>query len=209
MLASITTVILVAAAALVSFVALAFGALYFLSSRMVKAVEASMADDAKHPARAWVQVAFGFINFRDPAYLSGDIACKASLKRDWGIESSDGLLQRAEKLKLMMPANPAWHGTRLINMYRIGAGAGYVGEGESWDLAIETAARLREGYGSWEELAESMRAALDEQKGEWVAAAKQSFEANAARLKACNYRGVKFAEPEGPGPSAEAAGSGS
>ena len=194
MLASVTTVLLIAGGVLVAFVVLAFGALFFLSSRMVKAVEASMTEDAKDPAKAWVQVAFGFINFRDPAYLSGDIACQASLKRDWSIESREALLQRAVKLQQIMPANPAWHGTRLINMYRIGAGAGYLKEDESWDLAKDTAAKLKQAYSSWDDLAEAMRAALNEQKGEWVAAAKESFEGNAQRLKECDYRGVAWNE---------------
>lgn len=192
MLASVTTVLLVAGGVLVAFVVLAFGALFLLSSRMVKVVEASMAEDAQDPGKAWVQVAYGFINFRDPAYMSGEIGCRASLKRDWSIESREGLLQRAEKLQQMLPANPAWHGTRLINMYRIAVGAGYLNEAESWNLAKDAAGKLQEAYGSWDELAEAMRTALNEQKGEWVAAAKQSFEGNAERLKACDYRGVKF-----------------
>jgi hypothetical protein len=196
MLASITTVLLIAGGVLVAVLLLAFGSLFLLSSRMVKAVEASMTEDANDPAKAWVQVAFGFVNFRDPAYLSGDIACRASLKRDWSIETREALLQRAEKLQLMLPANPAWHGTRLINMFRIGAGAGYLKEDESWNLAKDTAAKLKEAYSSWDELAEAMRTALDEQKGEWVAAAKQSFDSNAQRLKECNYRGVAFASSE-------------
>lgn len=198
MLASVTTVLLIAGGVLVAFVVLAFGALFVLSSRMVKAVDASMAEDAKDPAKAWVQVAFGFINFRDPAYLSGDLACQASLKRDWSIESREGLLQRAEKLQQMMPTNPAWHGTRLINMFRIGAGAGYLKEAESWNLAKDTAGKVREAYSSWDELAEAMREALNEQKGEWVTAAKDSFEGNAQRLKECDYRGVNYESLQNP-----------
>ncbi|MCB9895992.1 MAG: DUF1266 domain-containing protein [Planctomycetes bacterium] len=192
MLASIWTVLLIAVGSLVGVLVLAFGGLLLLASRMTKAIEASMAEDAQDPARAWLQVAFGFINYRDPAYASGDVACQASLKRDWSIDNRDDLLKRADRLALMLPADPAWHGVRLINMLRIGAGAGYLSQEESWRRALEVGRQVKAAHDSWQGVADAMNAALDKQKGEWVAAARKSLNENLAQLKQSNFRGVAY-----------------
>lgn len=192
MLASVGTVILIVLASLAGVLLLAFGGLLLLASRLSRAIEALMAEDAKDPTRAWLQVAFGFINYRDPAHASGDIACQASLRRDWSIENRADLLARAHRLQQMMSANPAWHGTRLINMLRIGAGAGYLKPEESWQRALEAGRILQAAYTSWEAVAEAMNGALDSQKGEWVVSAKKSLADNLTQLTQSNYRGVKY-----------------
>lgn len=193
MLASITTVILVIVGSIVGLIVLAFLALLLLASRMGKAIESSMHADAQVPARAWLQVAAGFINYRDPAYMHGEAGCKASLKRDWNIESREGVLKRAEMLTAMLPANPAWHGTRLVNMYRIAAGAGYLSADEAWEKATEPARQIQTAYKSWIELAAAMTAALSEQKGEWVPKAQEAFNTNLQQLRKVNFRGVDYA----------------
>jgi hypothetical protein len=192
MLGSITTVILVIVGSIVGLLVLAFAALLLLASRMGKAIEASMQADAKVPARAWLQVAAGFINYLDPAYSHGEAGCRASLKRDWNIESREGVLKRAEMLEAMMPANPAWHGTRLVNMFRIAAGAGYLTAAEAWEKATAPARKLQAAYKSWDELATAMTAALAEQKGEWVPKAQEAFNTNLTQLRKVNFRGVDF-----------------
>lgn len=192
MLASITTVILIVLGSLAAMLLVGFGGLLLLASRFSKAIDASMAEDARDPARAWLQVAFGFINFRDPAYTSGDVACRASLKRDWSIESREALLQRAEKLELMMQANPAWHGIRLINMLRIGVGAGYLKAEESWERALTVGRKLQPAYQSWDEVAAAIQAALDAQTGTWVEAARKSLDDNISQLRQFNFRNVKY-----------------
>jgi hypothetical protein len=192
MLGSITTVILLIVGSIVGLILLAFLALLVLASRMGKAIEVSMQADAQVPARAWLQVAAGFINYRDPAYTHGEAGCRASLKRDWNIESREGVLKRAEMLEAMFPANPAWHGTRLVNMYRIAAGAGYLSADEAWEKAAEPARKLQAAYKSWDELAAAMTAALNEQKGEWVPKAQEAFNTNLQQLRKVNFRGVAY-----------------
>jgi hypothetical protein len=192
MLASVTTVILVIVGVLVGIMALGFAALLLLAWRMGKSIEASMRADAQVPARAWLQVAAGFINYRDPAYSHGEAGCKVSLKRDWNIENREGVLKRAEILDSMMIANPAWHGTRLVNMLRIAAGAGYLTPEEAWERATEPGRRIQAAYKSWDEVAIAMQAALDEQKGEWVAKAREAFNGNLAQLRKVHFRGVEY-----------------
>ena len=192
MLASVTTVILIIVGALVGIMALGFAALLLLAWRMGKSIETSMQADAKVPARAWLQVAAGFINYRDPAYSHGEAGCKVSLKRDWGIESREALLERAGILESMMVANPAWHGTRIVNMLRIAAGAGYLTPDEAWERATEPGRRIQAAYKSWDEVANAMQAALNEQKGEWVPKAREAFNANLVQLRKVNFRGIEY-----------------
>jgi hypothetical protein len=192
MLASVTVVILIIVGAIVGVMALAFGALLVLAWRLGKSIEASMHTDAQIPARAWLQVAFGFINYRDPAYSHGEAGCKVSLKRDWNIENREGLLKRAELLESMMIANPAWHGTRLVNMLRIAAGAGYLTPEEGWERSAGPGRAIQAAYKSWDDVANAMQAALNEQKGDWVAKAREAFNGNLAQLRKSNFRGVEY-----------------
>ena len=191
MLASAITILLIIAGALVGLFVLTLAAAMLMASRYSKAIDASMVEDVKEPARAWVQVAIGLINFRDPAY-SGDIACKASLKRDWSIESRESLLQRADKLAQMIPASPAWHGVRLMNMLRIAEGAGFLTAAESWQRATTVAQSVRPHFAGWDELAAAMHAALDEQKGEWVTKAREELSRNLSALRRADWRGVAY-----------------
>ena len=192
MLASIGTVILIVAASVVGLLVLAFGGLLLLASRMTKAIENMMAEDATDPAKAWMQVAFGFINFRDPAYANAEEGCQAALKRDWDATGRDGVMQRARQLEQAMEANPAWNGVRLINMMRVAAGAKYVTPEESWEQALNAARKLQPAYTSWEEVGQAMLDGLDAMKGEWVVSAKQTLQGNIKQLKASNYRGVTY-----------------
>ena len=79
---------------------------------------------------------------------------KSQLSYWWGVERREQLVETIESLERKIPdkATAGWNLPRAVILARWGYLAGYVNEGEAWDLIMPAARRAQSTFSSWQEL---------------------------------------------------------
>jgi hypothetical protein len=118
-----------------------------------RAMQKAMEEDATaDPLRRWVQTA-ALIVMRncDYGHLSRSEA-RHMLEHWWAIHGPTELQRQLDELAESGRPDNAWDLLRFIVVARMGAGAGFLSQQESWQRIRPVAERLQRAYDDWEGL---------------------------------------------------------
>jgi hypothetical protein len=130
-----------------------FGARRFQTPTDRELRQRRLQQDATDPLKRWAQSVFLMVS-RDCDY--GHIPAweaRRMLRRWWDVHGPQDLEQTLTELEQMHHLEPAWPLVRFIVVARLGVGAGYLDDADSWSRIWPVADRLREAYPDWRAMA--------------------------------------------------------
>lgn len=154
-------------------------------------------EDAAHPLKRWVQSVFLLITRDcDYAYLRRSEA-RQMLDDWWDIRGEIEFRRTLDGLRSTDRPDNAWDLVRYILVARLGVGAGYWTDPESWDALRPIARRLQRAYPGWSAMAQAyvharrqwrglaLDGSEDDEMMHWILE-------NAARLRDERWRVIPF-----------------